>query len=160
MVSPEHVDEQKPEDEQDPSPAEEKQMPTVVENKRPWLKPLMRVAGTILPLVANFAGIWFVAVFMAPSAQDWSILAIFGVVLLGAVSAALFRSWWAILVVPIAFVLGGFLAFYVIPLVISPNPLAIGDAPFGVFLWEIIGPILALFGALIGTAIWRVSRRQ
>jgi hypothetical protein len=153
MKSPEHIDEQKPEDQQAPSPDVKQQVPTEVEKKRPWLKPLMRVAGIVLPLVANFAGIWVVAVFMAPSAQGWSILAIFGVLLLGGVSAALFRSWWAVLVVPIAFALGGFLAFYLVPLVISPNPFDIGDAPFGVFLWEIIGPILALFGALIGTAL-------
>ncbi len=165
MVSPEHIDEQKPEDQQALSPAVEQQVPAVVEKKRPWLKPLMRVAGIVLPLVCNFAVVWVIFVISAQSQPidsqsqqtDWSFLPQFllplGVLLLGAVSALLFRSWWAILVVPIAFALGGLLAFYLIPLVISPNPLEIGDVGLGVFLWAIIGPICALFGALIGSTI-------
>jgi len=163
MVSPEHIDEQKPEVQQAPSPAVEQQVPEVFEKKQTWLKWLMRVAGIVLPLVCNFVGIWVYFVFMTPSQQDaltqqagGSFLLLLGVVLLGAVSALLFRSWWAILVIPIAFSAGVLLAFYLMPMVISPNPLDIGDTGFGVFLWAIIGPMIALFGALIGTAIVKV----
>ena len=160
MVSPEHLSEQKTEDQQAPSPAVKQQVRAVVEKIRQWLHPRRRVAGIVLPLVGNFAGVWVVAAFMKPSAQDWTLVVVLGVLLLGAVSAALFRSWWAILVVPIAFALGGVLAIYLIPLVISPNPLAMDDAPFGVILWEIIGPILAIIGAFFGNAIvWAWKQR-
>ena len=62
--------------------------------------------------------------------------------------------------IPIAFTAGTFLAFYLISLVISPNPLAMDDAPLGVFLWEIIGPITAAIGALFGTFIDKKAREQ
>ena len=129
---------------------------TVVEEKRPWLKPLMRVTAIVLSLVVSFALVWVTFIFL-PNASG---LAIMGGLLIGLVSAFLFRSWWAVLVVPIAFTAGMFLAFYLIPLVISPNPLAIDDAPFGVGLWEIIGPITALIGALFGTFIDKKVREQ
>jgi hypothetical protein len=144
MVSPEHINEQKPEDQQ---------TPTVVENKRAWLKPLMRVAAIVMSLVGSFAG--FLAFFsfqlqQSGNGEGWAIL---GATLLGAVSAVLFRSWWALLVIPLAFSAGAFLAIYLIPLVISPNPLAIDDVGFGAFLWAVFGPIFAVFGALFGILI-------
>ena len=80
--------------------------------------------------------------------------------LLGLVSAFLLRSWWAVLVIPIAFTAGTFVAFYLISLIISPNPLAMDDAPLEVFLWEVIGPITALIGALFGTFIDKKAREQ
>ena len=134
---------------------------TEVEKKRVWLKPLMRGAGIVLPLVCNVVGILVVVAMSAQNQTidnqnqqtDWSFLLLLGALLLGAVSAVLFRSWWAILVVPIAFALGGLLAFYLIPLVISPNPLEIGEFPFAIGLWEIIGPIPVILGACIGTFI-------
>ena len=129
---------------------------TVVEEKRPWLKPLMRVTAIVLSLVVSFALVWVTFIFL----PDASGLAIMGGLLIGLVSAFLFRSWWAVLVVPIAFTAGMFLAFYMIPLVISPNPLSLNDAPFGVGLWEITGPITALIGALFGTFIDKKAREQ
>ena len=147
---------------------------TVVEEKRPWLKPLMRGAGIVLALVCSFAGVWATFVFqqvdfaivwatfiiLSPEAGG---LAIMAGLLLGLVSAVLFRSWWAVLVIPIAFTVGGVLAFFLISLVISPNPLTMDDAPFGVLLWAVIGPITAALGALFGTAIvnaWVQGRKQ
>lgn len=130
---------------------------TVVEEKRPWLKPLMRVTAIVLSLVGSFALVWATFIFLSPDASG---LAIMGGLLLGLVSAFLFRSWWAVLVIPITFTAGALLAFYLIPLVISPNPLAMNDAPFGVFLWEVIGPITALIGALFGTFIDKKAREQ
>ena len=129
---------------------------TVVEEKRPWLKPLMRATAIVLSLVGSFALVWVTFIIL----PDASGLAIMGGLLIGLVSAFLFRSWWAVLVVPIAFTTGMFLAFYLIPLVISPDPLSINDVPFGVGLWEIIGPITALIGALFGTFIDKKVREQ
>ena len=138
MVSTEHIDNQKTE-------------------KRTWLKPLMRVTAIVLSLVGSFALVWATFIILPIDAYS---LAIIEGLLLGLVSAFLFRSWWAVLVVPIAFTAGMFLAFYLIPLVISPNPLSINDAPFGVGLWEIFGPITALIGALFGTFIDKKAREQ
>lgn len=161
MVSPEQINDQKPEDEQAPSPAQEKQVPKAVENKRSWLKPLMRVAAIVLSLGGSFAIVWATFIFLPGDYGNWALLE---GLLLGTVSAVLFRSWWAILVIPVAFSLGEFLAFYLIPLVISPNPLEIDDAPFGVFLWALGGPISATIGALFGTfmvkKVWEQGRQQ
>ncbi len=41
MVSPEHIDEQKPEDQQPPDPPEEQQMLPMSEKKWPWIEPLL-----------------------------------------------------------------------------------------------------------------------
>jgi hypothetical protein len=157
MVSPEHVDNHKPEDQQAPTPAVEKQVPAVVEKKRPWLKPLMRVAAIVLSLVGSFALVWATFIFLPGTPAS---LALPEGLLLGVVCAALFRSWWAILVVPIAFTFGALLAIYLIPLVYSPNPLEIDDVPFGVFLWVVVGPFSATIGALFGTYIDKEARKQ
>jgi hypothetical protein len=58
MVSPEHIDNHKPENQQAPSPAVEQQVAAVVEKKRLWLKPLMRGAAMVLSLVGSFAIVW------------------------------------------------------------------------------------------------------
>ena len=113
MVSPEHINEQKPEDQQAPSPAVEQQVPAVVKKKRPWLKPLMRVASIVLSLVGSFVIVWATFIFLPGDYGNWALLE---GLLLGAVGAVLFWSWWAILVIPIAFSLGEFLAFYLISL--------------------------------------------
>ena len=64
MVSPEHnnLHWNWPEEETSLSSAEEQQAPTVVEEKRPWQKPLMQVVGTVLSVVGSFAGVWVVFV--------------------------------------------------------------------------------------------------
>jgi len=150
MVSPEHIDEHKPENQQEPSPTEEQQEPVAVEKKRPWLKPLMREAAIVLSLVGSFAIVWVHFTFIP---MDYAMWAVVEGLLIGAVSAVLFRSWWALLVIPIAFSLGEFLAFYLMPLVISPNPFEIGDAGMAVILWAFAGPISSLFGAILGILI-------
>ncbi len=151
MVSPEHIDEKKHDDKQVSDPTEEKQALLVGEKKRPWLEPLLRVTGIVLSLGGSFAIAW--AIFNDPSITVDPGLALLGGLLIGAVSAGLFWSWWAILEIPIAFVAGEFLAFYLIPQVISPNPFEIGDASFGQALWAVAGPITATFGAIIGAFI-------
>lgn len=153
MVSPEHIDNHKPEDQQAPSPGVEHQVPVAVEKKRTWLKPLLRVAALVLSLGGSFAGFWAFFSFQLQQGNNGEGWAILGAILLGTVSAVLFRSWWALLVIPIAFSAGAFLAIYLMPLVISPNPLAVDDVGFGAFLWAVFGPIFAVFGALLGILI-------
>lgn len=70
-----------------------------------------------MPLIGGFASIWV----LIPG--DYLGLELIGAFLLGAVCAVLFRSGWAILVIPIAFILGVLLAVYLVPVVFSPNPL-------------------------------------
>ena len=130
---------------------------TVVEEKRPWLTPVLRATVIVLSFVGSFALVWVTFIILTPDAGG---LAIMGGLLLGLVSAFLFRSWWAVLVIPLVFTAGMFLAFYLISLVISPNPLAMDDAPLGVGLWEITGPITALIGTLFGTFIDKKAREQ
>jgi hypothetical protein len=155
MVSPEHIDAPKPEDQQAPSSAVEQQVWAGVETKRLWLKPLMRGAAIVLSLGGSFAIAWALAT--TPSvANDYGGLVLLGVLILEAVCALLCRSWWAILYVPLAFAAGELLMWYLIPLVISPNPLAhlaTDDGPFGVALYAIFGSLAAIFGAWIGAAI-------
>jgi len=155
MVSPEHIDAQKLEDQQAPSSAVEQQVSAGVATKRPWLKPLMRGAAIVLSLGGGFAIAWTLAT--APSvANDFGVLALLVVLILEAVSALLCQSWWAILYVPLAFAAGELLMWYLIPLVISPNPLAIlaiDDGPLGVALWAIFGSLAAICGASAGAAI-------
>ena len=155
MVSPEHIDAQKPEDQQAPSSAVEQQVSAGVETKRRWLKPLMRGVAIVLSLGGGFAIAWPLA--SSPSvANDFGWLALLVVLILEAVCALLCQSWWAILYVPLAFAAGEVLMWYLVPLVISPNPLAhlaLDDGPFGVALWAILGSLAAICGASAGAAI-------
>lgn len=143
MASPEHIDEQKP---------ALKQISTADEEKRSWLKPLKRVLGVVLPLVGGFASIW---VFVYVLIDNW-LLGLFGALLLGAVGALLFRSWWAILIVPLALLVGELLAAYMVPVVYSPDPFAVDDVGFGIALNVIVGTILALIGVFVSTVVYKV----
>ena len=152
MVSPEHIDNQKSENQPVLTPVVSQQVPTEVEKKRPWLKPLMRVVGIVLSLIGSCA-IWIMLVIWP---LNEGLLLLLGVLLYGAVSilsALLFRSWWALLVILITFALGGFLASYLITFVIPPEPEPPGYLPMGALYWLFFGPIVALVGALIGTSI-------
>ena len=146
MISPEHVVEQKPENEQVSSPTQEQQVLPASEKKRPWLKPLMRATGIVLALVGSFAILWLnIVVLPNDLAYIW-----LEALLLGAISAALYLSWWAVLEIPIAFVAGEFVAFFLIPQLINPNFFEIGDNGL-VYLWAIAGPITVTWGAFIGS---------
>ena len=155
MVPLEHDGAQKPEDQQAPSPAVEQQVTAGVATKRPWLKPLMRGAAIVLSLGGGFAIAWPLAT--SPSvANDYGWWALLTVLILEAVCALLYQSWWAILYVPLAFAAGEVLMWFLIPLVIAPNPLAhlaADDGPLGVALWAILSSLAAICGASAGAAI-------
>ncbi len=155
MVSVEHIDAQKPEDQQAPSSVVEQQVSTGVDTKRPWLKPLMRGVAIVLSLGGGFVIAWTLA--SSPSiANDFGWWALLVVLILEAVSALLCQSWWAILYIPLAFAAGEVLMWFLIPLVIAPNPLAhlaLDDGPLGVALWAILGSLAAICGASAGAAI-------
>lgn len=150
MVSPNHVDEQKPDDKQAPSPAKEKQAPIVVENTRPWLKPLKPTLGTVLPLVGGFALIWC---FISYDLGALGLLGLLAVAILGGVCVVLlFPFRWAIGVVSLAFAFGELLAFFV---GVSSHSTWEGYsvvATYSVFvpIGLVIGFIAALVGAFLG----------
>ena len=168
MVSPEHVDEQKPENEQAPSPAEEKQVLSVSEKKRPWLEPLMRILAIVVSLMAGFASVYLVAFSFItwlenpPSDRLGFLIGVAYLLafLVGVGSAVLFRSWWAALVVAVALGLGAGLTSYLIPTLIPIHDeyyhyLVFGGA--GIEMWSYI-PIVVVIGALIGSylgVLWK-----
>lgn len=169
MVSPEHVDEQKPEDKQMPSSAEKKQAPIVVEKKRLWNTPLMRVLGVLVSLIGGIASLCLAIVgFSYPTPQYPTLSGLVFVAFLlafivGVGGAMLFRSWWAILVVPIVLTLGALLAAYLIPILFSPNPYDADDVGLGVVYSMIIIPICAIIGALIGSyfgTLWKKRQQE
>jgi hypothetical protein len=61
----------------------------------------LRVLGVVVALVAPFA----LALLKTPDEASWNVFLLL-VVLVGFVSAGLLRSWWAILIVPVAFSVG------------------------------------------------------
>jgi uncharacterized membrane protein YeaQ/YmgE (transglycosylase-associated protein family) len=135
MVSPEHIDEQKLEDQH---------APTVVENKRAWLKHLMRVVlGVVVPLIGGFTCMYLTINVAGGFLLGW-IVGFF----VGIVGAVLLRSRWAILVVPIACILGEWL---VVPQLFGVD--FFKDLNFGSFLYAFAGPILALLGSFISIRI-------
>jgi hypothetical protein len=122
MVSPEHIDEQKPEGEMKQgesisSPVEEKQMTTMSEERSKqapsslprWVSVLLCLLGVALP----FAGVFLMAtpleyrwIHSASDSNDFTLrgLGMLLTVFIGTafVSAALFRPWRALLIVLVA----------------------------------------------------------
>jgi hypothetical protein len=82
-------------EEETPPPLDQKHTATSASSWRGWSL-WLRVLGVIVALVAPFA-----------LAFDLAILLL---VLLGALSAGLLRSWWAMLIIPVAFSVGFFLS--------------------------------------------------
>ena len=163
MISPEHVDKQKPEDKQASSPAEEKEELTVVEEMPPWLKPLMRAVGAIVPLIGGFAWLWvnlWTYDFWLYGVLEVALLLV--VAILGGVGAAFFRSWWAMLFVPLALISGELLAFYV-GVVYYKYPYVSGDTRFGVNFFVTGALFMSIVGAAIGSSLgksWKIGRQQ
>ncbi len=156
MVSPEYVDTQKPEDKQAPSPAEGKEGPTGVKEIRPWLKPLLQTVGVIVTLIGGFAWMWVIQ-----WANNFSYVGIPIVLLLPGLCAAFFRSWWAMLFLPLALVLGELLAFFV-GVVYFNYPYAFNSLDMKLAL--VGGFVLAILAAVPGSLpageSWKRKRRQ
>jgi uncharacterized membrane protein len=131
MVSPEHIDEQKPEGEMKQgenksSPVEEKQTTTMSEGRskqappslRRWIAVLLCLLGVALP----FAGVFMITtllesrgIYNNSDSNEFTLrgLGMLLTVFIGAafISAAAFRSWWALLIVPVACVAALILGF-------------------------------------------------
>ncbi len=159
MVSPEHVNEQKPEDKPAPDPAGEKQVLPASEHKRPWMEPLFRVGAVVYSLIGGFAIVCLMSINI--DFQGWGFFVAF---LLGTACALLFRSWWAILAVPLALGIGEYLAGYHNPFTLSNDPrLSMDDIAFGFwFSAAVFIPILAVIGACIGSylgVLWKKKQK-
>lgn len=85
------------------------QAPPLVEERR-WMKPLLRILSIAVPLVGGFL-VW--------TTLDWLLLMILLWVFVGAL---LFRSWWALLVVPLVFAGGVILGAVLLPLMYGGWP--------------------------------------
>jgi len=140
MISPEHVDEQKPENEQVLSSTEEKRVLRVDEKQRTWLNPLMRVVSIVLALGGSFAFVYLSSI----DPFDYNLWLIMLVILVyAAFCAVLYRSMWATLIIPIALTLGALLAVF---LATVPE----GTWDFFAVLGVLFVTLPALVGAIIG----------
>jgi len=145
MISPEHVDEQKPENEQVLSSTEEKRVLKVDEKQRTWLNPLMRVVSIVLALGGSFAFVYLSSIDPFDY-NPWLIMLV--ILVYAAFCAVLFRSMWAALIIPIALNLGVLLAelLWVVVLTHSPVEQLMGIA----VLVALYVTLPALLGAIIG----------
>ncbi len=172
MVSPEHVNKQKPENEQAPDPPEEQQVVPVGEKHRLWLEPLLRGIAIVVSLLGGIAAVSLVVFSFKPwlelgfenAAADQlaylRTLAILLVFLVGVGSAVLFRSWWAILVVPLALSLGAILTYY-LSQQIAYELLHYDDVIFGVAFFSIFYvPSIAVISVFIGTYLGMLWKKR
>jgi hypothetical protein len=143
MISQQHNNFRWPEEETSPTPAEKKQVWTVIEKKLPWLKPLMRVVAVVLSIVGGFALNWLSNFVNGGFILMFVIL--FVVPLLGVFCAFLFQSMWAIVIVPVAFTLGALLVNFLAP---------VGESGFDGGLVIIPLTLMNVIGALIGSGIY------
>jgi hypothetical protein len=88
-------------EEETASPLDQKQTPTPASSWRGWSL-WLRVLGVVLPLVGGFS-----RAFQIDIPLEVYLLV---PVLIGVVSAGLYRSWWAMLIVPVAYTVGFYLA--------------------------------------------------
>jgi hypothetical protein len=87
-------------EEQTPPPVDQKQKSTSASSWRGWSR-LLRVLGVVVPFVGGFT-------LSFPNPLPLSVY-LLEPILLGIVAAGLLRSWWAMLVVPVALSVGFFL---------------------------------------------------
>ena len=100
MISHEQNNIRQPEEETAP-PLDQKQTSTPASSWRSWSL-WLRVLGVVVPLVAGFA-------LAFPTDIPLGLYLLLPI-LVGVVSAGLFRSWWAMLIVPVAFSVAFFLS--------------------------------------------------
>jgi predicted anti-sigma-YlaC factor YlaD len=137
------------------------------------MEPLLRVVAIVVSLLGGIAAEYLVVLsftpypefgFGNPSADRLAYLQLLGLLLVGLVGlggAVLFRSWWAILVVPLVLSLGAVLTCYLSNQIV-PDLLGYDDVGLGVFAYSlIIIPFIAVIGALIGSYLGtRWKKRQ
>jgi hypothetical protein len=146
MISPEHVDEQKPENEHVSSPTEEKQVLRVDEKQRTWLNPLMRVISVVLALGGSFAAVLvistgLISIELLYNYNEWLIMLV--ILVYAAFCAVLYRSMWATLIIPIALTLPPLLAMFL-------TAVQEGTWDFFAVLGVLFVTLPALVGAIIG----------
>lgn len=138
MISHEQNSIGRPEEEAAP-PLDQKQT-TPVSPWRTWSL-WLRVLGVVVALGAGFA-------FAFPTNLTIPLEVFFLVpVLVGVVSAGLLHSWWAMLVVPVAFSIGVMLSFLFQGMAIDLS------SPEGVDIVMFFGVVPIAIGTLIGTPI-------
>jgi hypothetical protein len=95
--------------EEETPPLEQEQTAPTASSWQGWSL-WLRILGVVVALVGN-------VVLALLGTQDFQSLSILLLVLVGVVSAGLIRSWWSLLIVPVAFVVGdslidGFAGFF------------------------------------------------
>lgn len=146
MLSQQLKNRHRPEDGTAPPPAQ-KQQATSASSWREWSR-WLRILGVVVPLVVSFIC----------SFIDLSLLlVVWFPFLLGVVSAALFRSWWAVLVVPTALSIGALLGISLREGGL-PNIASTGFAE-GVALFVAFGIVPMVIGAAIGAPLGKQIER-
>jgi preprotein translocase subunit SecY len=136
-----------PEEETSP-PLAQKQQSTPASSWRGWSR-WLQVLGVVVPLVVG----------LVCSFIDLSLLLVVWLpFLLGGVSAALFRSWWAVLVVPISLSMGTLLSISLREGGL-PNIASTGFAE-GVTLFVALGVVPMVIGAAIGAPLGKQIERR
>ncbi len=115
---PQMHDEKKQGEERLPSPVEDKQIATPLEKRskntpaspRRWIGILLSIVGIVLPFAAVFMTTTLVKDRAISNVDESTLtLMILGMFLTMCIGAALLRSWWAILIVPVACAVAGIL---------------------------------------------------
>ena len=129
-----------------PLPHDQKQPSAPTFSWRSWSF-WLRVIGVILAFVGFYEGIELGEFSMPLLGDWWAIGGLISLILVGVVCAALIRSWWSLLIVPVAFGVGGFL-LQLITHTFGSNE----------FSLDLLGPLMFLLffvemGVAIGTTI-------
>ena len=121
----------------------------------------MRILGIVVPLVGGFL------VFALPYAGIWVVQTIEGMILiaglLGLIGVSLFRSWWALAIVPVALAVGQLLGA-ALPPILQGNGIDLQAWAQQHFepldMVVILGVVPAVIGAAIGIPIgkWMEER--
>ncbi len=135
MISQQQNNIRESEEETSP-PHEQKQPPAPTSSWRGWSL-WLRVLGVIVALVGGLATVFIMNTLINVPLEE----VLLPPILVGFVSASLLRSWWALLIIPVAFSVGTFLGFalgfvedadFIVILGILPVELGVGiGTPIG-----------------------------